>query len=133
MLTHIISWKWQDIMKNQREHPRYSCDLNVICGNRVKGTVSKDISLHGMFIKTNPSLFKKGDEFYMIIDVPTRPLPIEIKSRVVRIAGEGVGVKFVGLSTFDLENLTECINFFKDMLPTTLPFQDSIPYQASNL
>jgi hypothetical protein len=86
-----------------------------------------------MFIKTNPSLFKKGEEFYITIDAPTRPVPIEIKSRVVRIANEGIGVEFIGLTTFDLENLTECVNFFQDMLPTTLPFHDSIPYQASNV
>jgi hypothetical protein len=102
-----------------------------MCDNRVKRAISKDISLHGMFIKTNPALFKKEDELYITIDAPTRPVPIEIKSKVVRIADEGVGIEFVGLTTFDLENLTECINFFKDMLPTMLPFQDLIPYQPS--
>lgn len=120
-------------MKEQRKHPRYSCHLDVICNNRVKGTISKDISLHGMFIKTNPALFKKGDEFYITIDTPTRPVPIEIKSKVVRIADEGVGVEFVDLTTFDLENLTECINFIKDTLPTKLLLQNAIPYQASNI
>ena len=85
-----------------------------------------------MFIKTNPTLFKKGDEVYIMIDAPTRPIPIEIKSKVVRIADEGVGVEFIGLTTFDMENLTECINFIKDTLPTKLSFQNAIPYQASN-
>ena len=119
-------------MKERRKQPRYSCHLEVICDNGVQGTISKDISLHGMFIKTNPVLFKKGDEFFITIDTPTRPVPIEIKIKVVRIADEGVGVEFVGLTTFDLENLTECINFIKDTMPTRPPFQDAIPYQVSN-
>ena len=120
-------------MQEQRAHPRYSCHLDVICDKEVTGTISKDISLRGMFIMANPALFKKGDELYITIDIPTRPVPIEIKSRVARIADEGVGIEFIGLTTFDLENLTECLNFFKDMLPTTLPLQDSIPYQPSSL
>ncbi len=119
-------------MKEQRKHPRLSCFLDVMCDRRIKGTVSKDISLYGMFIKTDPSLFKKGEEFYITINLPTRPAPIEIRSKVVRIAGDGVGVEFVNLNTFDLENLKECMNFLKDMLPTQ-PLQDSIPNPQSNV
>lgn len=104
-------------MNEQRKHPRLECYLDVMCDGRIKATVSKDISLYGMFIKTDPSLFKKGDEFYITITLPTRPAPIDIKSRVVRITGDGIGLEFVKLNTFDLENLKDCIDFFQDILP----------------
>jgi hypothetical protein len=120
-------------MEEQRQYPRLSCYLDIICDGRIKGTVSKDISLYGMFIKTDPSLFKKEEEFYITINLPTRPLPIEIKSKVMRIADDGVGVKFVDMTTFDLENLKECINFFKDVIQTTPQVQDSILKQHGNI
>jgi hypothetical protein len=120
-------------MQEQREYPRLSCYLDIICDGRIKGTISKDISLYGMFIKTDPSLFKKEEEFYITINLPTRPVPIEIKSKVMRIADDGVGVKFVDMSAFDLENLKECINFFKDIIQTAPQLQDTTPKQQSNI
>lgn len=120
-------------MQEQRQYPRLSCYLDIICDGRIKGTISKDISLHGMFLKADPSLFKKEEEFYITINIPTRPVPIEIKSKVMRIADDGVGVEFVDLTAFDLENLKECINFFKDLLPTTEPSQDSTLHWQGNI
>ncbi|MFH1075656.1 MAG: PilZ domain-containing protein [Pseudomonadota bacterium] len=104
-------------MNDRRRNPRYECYLAVMCDQCVPGTISKDISLNGMFIQIDPVLYKQGDELTLTLNIPTRPTPFDVKCRVTRLTGDGIGVEFIHLTAFDQEILNDCLDFFKDVLP----------------
>jgi len=80
----------------------------------------KDFSLGGLFIfieMQDTSRFKQGNEIDLIMKLPHEKNPIELKARVARVTGKGIGAEFVDLSPRDAMALEYCFNVFKHTVP----------------
>ena len=84
---------------DNRKTPRIDFRLPVMIKG-YKGTKKvMDFSLTGLFIQVeDSSLFREEDIVRIIIKLPHEKRPMEIKAKVVRVAGDGIGIEFMDLS-----------------------------------
>jgi len=104
-----------DIVKNwqigkQRDYPRLDTKVNidVVVGDRVIQTNTKDISAGGIFISTSGK-FKANEKVRVVFTVPGIEKPFKLEGMIVRVEQYGMAVKF--------ENITP---YFKKFLDGTI-------------
>ena len=104
-----------DIMKNwqigkQRDYPRLDTKVNIdiVVGNRVIQTNTKDISAGGIYIRTSGK-FKANEKVRVVFTVPEIERPFKLEGMIVRVEQDGMAVKF--------ENITP---YFKKFLDGTI-------------
>lgn len=103
---------------DSRKTPRIDFRLPVMIKG-YKGTKKvMDFSLTGLFIQVeDPSLFREEDIVRIILKLPHEERPMEIKAKVVRVAGNGIGVEFMDLSREQTKALENCFDVFRHTIP----------------
>ena len=104
-----------DILKNwqigkQRDYPRLDTKVNIdiVVGDRVIQTNTKDISAGGIFISTSGK-FKANEKVRVVFTVPEIEKPFKLEGMIVRVEQDGMAIKF--------ENITP---YFKKFLDGTI-------------
>ena len=78
----------------------------------------KDFSLGGLFIQlADISRFKLGDEIDLSMELPNEKKVVQTEARVVRVAKDGIGVKFTSMTPDDAMALEYCFHIFKHTIP----------------
>ena len=85
--------------KKIRRHQRKDCLIRVdfAAKGRAFHNYIQDISVEGVFIETREA-FSVGDELLLTISYSNEVKPFKINGSVVRIASNGIGVRFQKLS-----------------------------------
>jgi c-di-GMP-binding flagellar brake protein YcgR len=102
----------------RRKTPRIDFHLPVMIKG-YKGTNKvMDFSLTGLFIQVeDSSLFTEEDIVWIIMQLPHEKRPMEVKARVARVAGDGIGVEFMDLSPEQTKALENCFDVFRHTIP----------------
>lgn len=101
--------------QERRKAPRTSFSLEVEVWGRKGPNKIADLSTGGVFIYAErPSQFKVGDKIELVLKFPTQQEAMLVKAQVSRVTGEGIGVKFTGLTPDSAKVIEDCYNSFKE-------------------
>ena len=104
--------------RDKRRQPRIDFHLPIMIKGHKKAFKVLDFSLVGLFIETdNPAAFKPREEIDVFMKLPHRTTAIQVKARVVRSTGEGIGVEFFDLTPKNAMILESCFSIFKHTVP----------------
>ncbi len=104
--------------EDRRKNPR----LEFHCEARIKGIKNvvkiTDISLEGFFfeLKTSSRL-KMGQAVDVNLSFPTKNKPVRVTAKFINQTKKGIGCEFVNLSPQNKEDIQNCFETFKDMIP----------------
>jgi PilZ domain len=97
----------------QRRHIRFSLDIPAIRmsgDGEVVDTVVQQVSIGGCLIDWDESIYT-GEVFRLLVQLPNGNwLPLECKA-LYRFPGKGVGAKFIDITKFEQELLSDIISF----------------------
>ena len=98
---------------NQRRHVRFSLDIPAILVTKYgekQHTLLQQISVGGCFTDWEENIYA-GDEFRLEIELPNKNrLPLSCKA-VYRFEDTGIGVKFLNISLFEQELISQIIAY----------------------
>jgi hypothetical protein len=106
---------------SQRQHTRFSLDIPATLVTRMgekRQTLLQQISVGGCFTQWEDNIYA-GDEFRLEIELPAgNRLPLKCKA-LYRFEDSGIGVRFVDISVFEQELVSEIIadRMAKEHLP----------------
>ncbi len=99
----------------RRRAPRTAFRLEVEVWGHQGTHKIEDLSTSGVFIHTErPSQYKPGDEIDLVLKFPTEGEAMLINARVSRITEEGIGVKFINLTSYYAEIIEKCYDALSD-------------------
>jgi hypothetical protein len=116
----------------QRQHIRFSLDIPAIrftkYGEAVETTLGQ-ISIGGCLTEWDENVFV-GDEFRLLVQLPNKNfLPLMCKA-LYRFADNGIGAKFLNITQFEQELISEVIS--QNLEKQGLPLQVSPFAQPKN-
>ncbi|MFA4974431.1 MAG: PilZ domain-containing protein [bacterium] len=86
--------------QEKRLHPRKACHAKVVFedefGDGIFYVRAKDLSLGGLFLESDIPV-RVGTMLFLSFALPGKKRPVRVTGEVVRAAGQGVGIRFVGL------------------------------------
>lgn len=106
---------------NQRRHLRFSLDIPATLVSKYgerQETLLQQISIGGCFTDWEENIYP-GDEFRLEVELPNKNrLPLRCKA-IYRFEDTGIGVRFIDVSTFEQELISEIISdrMVKEGLP----------------
>ncbi len=122
---------------NQRKHVRFSLDIpaTLITKHGVKQqTLLQQISIGGCFTDWEENIYA-GDEFRLEVELPNKNrLPLSCKA-VYRFEDTGIGVKFLNMSQFEQELISNIIAHRMDAegVPLSVsPFEEPSGFDAAD-
>jgi hypothetical protein len=99
----------------RRRAPRAAFRLEVEVWGHQGPHKIEDLSTSGVFIHTeSPSQYKPGDEIDLVLKFPTEGEAMLLSARVSRITEEGIGVKFINLTSYYAEIIEKCYEALRD-------------------
>ena len=114
---------------NQRKHVRFSLDIPAVLVTKYgekQHTLLQQISIGGCFTDWEENIYA-GDEFRLEIQLPNKNrLPLSCKA-VYRFEDTGIGVKFLNISQFEQELISQIIAHRMDVegVPLSVsPFEE---------
>ena len=93
-----------------REFPRVPCNLSLdlAANGRAINCFAIDISAGGMFVESCEA-FSMGQAVSICLSLPEDQLALKLKSRVVRLEHDGIGIKYEALTSYQLEIMKNLI------------------------
>lgn len=100
--------QWQS--GKQRMYPRLDAQssVDVVVGNRVIQTTSKNMSASGIFIDTSGK-FEVDNEVRIVFNVPGYDKPFKMRGVIVRVESGGMAVKFEDITPYFKQILDDAI------------------------
>ena len=106
------------IGKEKRRVPRIDLYLPLTVKRRKGARKIRDLSLTGLFIELNDtSSFQVRDEVDLVIDIPYESSAMEVRARVVRVTGDGMGVDFMNMPAQTAHILEYWFNVYRHTVP----------------
>ena len=103
---------------DKRGVPRIDLYLPLTVKRRKGAKKIKDLSLTGLFIELeNASSFQEWDEVDLVIELPYEENSMEVRARIVRLIGDGMGVEFVDISPQNAHTLEYWFNVYRHTVP----------------
>ena len=99
---------WQ--VGKQRDYPRLDTkvDIDVVVGDRVIQTDSKDLSAGGIFINTSGK-FETDQDVRVVFSAPGYDKPFKLTGSIVRVEQNGMAIKFENITPYFKEILDDAI------------------------
>jgi len=99
--------------KERRLHPRKPYRTRVVFedefGDGLFYVWSEDFSQGGIFLESEVPV-RLGTMLYLSFTIPSHKRPIRVTGEVVRIAGGGMGIRFMGLSETAMKRLYDFLS-----------------------
>lgn len=94
----------------QREYPRRetSAEIDVVVGNRVIQTTTRDMSASGIFINTS-GRFETDKTVRIVFSVPGYDKPFKLEGMIVRVEENGLAIKFENITPYFKQILDDAI------------------------
>lgn len=98
--------------KEKRGNARKDLRFKVTIAMKHKGPHEvKGLSVDGLFIRTpNPSMFGRGDEVELVMQLPAEDSPVRLNARIAHVAEDGIGLEFLNVTNDDQEALEHCLS-----------------------
>lgn len=97
-------------LDNHRRNPRknYFMPVDYVIKDRCFRDFTRDISAGGVFIEAHQR-FAVGESISLSFMLRHYAYPIKIRGRIVRVAPEGIGIKFLQQDTHQIDELNEVL------------------------
>ncbi|MBU1343549.1 MAG: PilZ domain-containing protein [Proteobacteria bacterium] len=85
----------------QREYQRLDAraDIDVVIGNRVIQTKTKDLSAGGIYINTSGK-FETDKSVRLVFSIPGHDKPFKLQGMIVRVEKSGMAIKFENITPY---------------------------------
>ena len=103
--------------EERRIAPRTPFHLEIEVWGRNESPNIADLSTSGVFIYTEKaSQYKPGDEIDLVLKLPTEEEAMLLQVEVIRVTADGIGVKFLNLTSYYAEIIERCYAALRDQL-----------------
>ena len=90
---------WQAGKQRDYQRLETKVDIDVVVGDRVIQTDSRDISAGGIFINTSGK-FETNKSVRVVFSVPGYDRPFKLKGMIVRVEQNGLAIKFENITPY---------------------------------
>jgi hypothetical protein len=90
---------WQENKKRKYQRLNQRTEIDVVVGDRVIQTDTKDISATGIFINTSGK-FEAEKSVRVVFSVPGIEKPFKLKGLIVRVEQSGMAIKFEEITPY---------------------------------
>ena len=103
--------------EERRKSSRTPFYQEIVVWGREESPSIRNLSTSGVFIYTeSASQYKPGDEIDLVLKLPTEEEAMLLQVEVIRVTADGIGVKFLNLTSYYAEIIERCYAALRDQL-----------------
>ncbi len=100
--------EWQTGKQREYQRLEASTDIDVVVGERVIQTTTRDLSASGIFINTS-GRFETNKDVRIVFSVPGYEKPFKLEGTIVRVEQNGLAIRFENITPYFKQILDDAI------------------------